>query len=349
MKPIQPEVPVELDEATCIFGAGVLLKHLQSLSEEVKGVRSGEADIEFIHRARVASRRLRAALPLFQDCLPQKKSQEWLKRLKKVTRALGEARDTDVQLERLEAFAQAVTDKKEKPGINRLLLRWQQRRESLQEPVTTAMDRLIQQGTLEEMHDRLKPLAGRQDQVYLYTPTLYQHSFQAIHSRLEEFLSYQAVVDQPEKVDELHQMRIAAKWLRYTMETFSPLYMNELKPYIQTTKKVQDMLGEIHDCDVWLQTLPRFLDEERARTCSYFGNQRSFSRLVPGIQAFERDRQQARSDLFQKFQDEWQAWQGKAIWSELQQSIQVPFFQHEDPGSPAPDQPQQDQHTPSLP
>src|SRR5512141_1839971 len=84
------------DEAFCVFGACVLEKHLQALSEEVEGVRAGMEDIEFVHRARVASRRLRATLPLFAGCLPRKKTKKWLSQIRAVTRALGAARDTDV-------------------------------------------------------------------------------------------------------------------------------------------------------------------------------------------------------------------------------------------------------------
>jgi CHAD domain len=58
------------------------------------------------------------------------------------------------------------------------------------------------------------------------------------------------------KVNALHDMRIAAKRLRYILELGSPA----LGPYAETAAKrakaLQDLLGEIHDCDV---TLPRVL------------------------------------------------------------------------------------------
>ena len=59
---------------------------------------------------RVASRRLRAALPLFSSCFPEKDFRHWMHEIKSVTRALGEARDTDVQIAFLKKYlkAQAV-------------------------------------------------------------------------------------------------------------------------------------------------------------------------------------------------------------------------------------------------
>ena len=47
---------------------------------------------------RVASRRLRAALPLFRTCFPAKQYTRWMHEIAIITRALGEARDTDVQI-----------------------------------------------------------------------------------------------------------------------------------------------------------------------------------------------------------------------------------------------------------
>ncbi len=73
------------------FGAGILLNNLSALESEFEGVRKGE-DIEAIHRMRVASRRLRAALPLFGPVIAPKKHIEWIRHIGWLTKALGAAR-----------------------------------------------------------------------------------------------------------------------------------------------------------------------------------------------------------------------------------------------------------------
>lgn len=321
---------LDLDEGACVFGAKVLLKHQKSLAEEVEGLQSGGEGIEWIHRARVASRRLCATLPLFKDCLPRKKSKAWLKQIRKVTKKLGQARDSDVQIEVLEGFQAALTDDPYRPGVERLLLRKRQQREQLQQPVMDAMDHLVDSQTLDEMKDYLDPLADREDSVYLYTPTLYQHSFHAIQQRLDDFLSFETVVPHPEMAHELHQMRIAAKWLRYTLETFAPLYASELKVFIDSIKEVQDLLGELHDCDVWLETLPQFETDERQRTLDYFGSDEVMRSLEPGLQYFRADRQRKRDKSYEAFTARWQQWKDKGLWEKLHRAIQIPFPQPED-------------------
>ena len=98
----------KLDQSTCIFGASMLLKYLLAMRDEIDGVRQAK-DIEAIHRMRVASRRLRTALPLFADYLPTRKITIWQKQLQKTTRSLGAARDTDVQIEILKDFINKCT------------------------------------------------------------------------------------------------------------------------------------------------------------------------------------------------------------------------------------------------
>lgn len=84
-----------------------------------------------------------------------------------------------------------------------------------------------------------------------------------VRVRAEELFAFMPRAADPAEVAVLHDMRIAAKRLRYILE----IAEESFGPYASTaskrTKELQDLLGEIHDCDV---TLPRVLDlTERAR------------------------------------------------------------------------------------
>ena len=87
-------------EATCVYGAKIIQRYLAAMAAEVEGVRAA-ADIEYVHRMRVATRRMRTALALFSGCFPKQDYKQIQKDVRKVTRALGEASDLDVKLEEI--------------------------------------------------------------------------------------------------------------------------------------------------------------------------------------------------------------------------------------------------------
>ncbi len=89
--------PVASD-TVCVYGARIIRKHLGSLEAQIEGVKSSK-DIEAIHQMRVASRRMRSALAIFNTCFRKPTIKDILKDVRGVTSALGEARDLDVHLD----------------------------------------------------------------------------------------------------------------------------------------------------------------------------------------------------------------------------------------------------------
>lgn len=68
--------------------------------------------------------------------------------------------------------------------------------------------------------------------------------------RIAEFYSYEPFVTRPEHSIELHDLRIAAKRLRYTLELFEPQFGAEGKRLVSRVKDLQEVLGNLHDHDV---------------------------------------------------------------------------------------------------
>jgi CHAD domain-containing protein len=68
------------------------------------------ADVERVHDMRVATRRLRAALEVFEPCFPSKRHRKALKKVKSLADALGERRDADVGIALLEDLAEGAKE-----------------------------------------------------------------------------------------------------------------------------------------------------------------------------------------------------------------------------------------------
>ena len=99
------DVPgLDCDEQFARAAARVIEVRTAEVFEHSDGVLD-VADIERVHDMRVATRRLRAALEVFEPCFPARRHRKALKLVKALADALGERRDRDVAIEFLERFA----------------------------------------------------------------------------------------------------------------------------------------------------------------------------------------------------------------------------------------------------
>ncbi len=73
--------------------------------------------------------------------------------------------------------------------------------------------------------------------------------------RLEELYDWDRYVDNPECKRELHNLRIAAKRLRYTLEVFEDVLPEACKPIVKELEQIQEELGLLHDSDVMIALL----------------------------------------------------------------------------------------------
>jgi len=81
--------------------------------------------------------------------------------------------------------------------------------------------------------------------------------------RLDELCGFVPRVFDPGEVDGLHDMRIAAKRLRYVLEVTAPCFGPYARAAAKRTKELQDLLGEIHDCDVMVPRVLALVEQLR--------------------------------------------------------------------------------------
>ncbi len=317
--------------AACIFGVQRILPLLDAFLVEIDGVRSAQ-DIEHIHRMRVASRRLRAALPLFKSCFPKKKFRVWLRELQKITRALGDARDADVQI----AFLIRLKKEKarEDPGSDAgreirpvdvetfLLTRLQKKRQKLQRTVLSALENLERSGIPGDMRAGCTEVITRAGNART-KPALYgipPVSAARISSRLSVLMQYERHMYNPDAVAEHHAMRIAAKKLRYTMEVYAPLYRRNLKKSLIRVKRIQEILGDLHDCDVWIDTVMAMLPTERSSPGNDPASTGREGRRT-SYRHFLSDREKERTRVYRRLVRYWESVGSAGIWDELRVTL----------------------------
>ena len=272
----------KVDGSISAYGAAFMLNQLKNLQNEVQGVQNA-MDIECIHRMRVASRRLRSAQEYFDSFLSKKNSTIWEKQIQSITAALGNARDLDIQIEAIQAYQHQNDDIRLQPGFKRLILRLSQKRKQAQLSVLLSVSKFTSNQVIKSVQKELLHFVEPEGNEPFISMPLRLLAHQAINEKLVNFLSYEPFVHIPEKKLELHAMRIAAKHLRYTMEIFAPLFPGGLIDWLQPIRQAQEQLGVIHDCDMWIDFLPQFLDSEHELSQNYYGHSRTHYRIIPGI------------------------------------------------------------------
>jgi hypothetical protein len=79
--------------------------------------------------------------------------------------------------------------------------------------------------------------------------TLAENAARVVAFRLDELLSWRSALGDAEAVTDLHDMRIAAKRLRYALEAFEPCFAGT-PAVLKELTDIQEDLGTIHDLDV---------------------------------------------------------------------------------------------------
>jgi CHAD domain-containing protein len=223
------------------------------------------ADAEGVHDMRVASRRLRSALRDFNPYLRKRRLAAAAAELKRVADALGGVRDEDVAIMALEEL-QRDAPEDVAGGISELVLERRARqgsaRATLVHAITEEKLAELQADFTRSLERAVKP---RKKQGSDNALSFRAAGREIILARLEELRELSGCLYRPFDMDALHEMRIAAKRLRYAMELFAACYGEELTGQAHEVAELQTSLGELHDCDVWLEGFGLMLREFKKR------------------------------------------------------------------------------------
>lgn len=259
----------EISGIDCVTNtaAGVRLVLTSRLDEvfELRDGALGPDGHKGVHDMRVSTRRLRSALRDFLPLVRRRRLAAWGKDLKKVADALGEVRDLDVKIKALEKLCEDAPEEAA-PGLARFVEGHRREREAARLRLTFAItdDAL---GALREEFGRALEHAlgggggpdqdgGGPDGGAPPSSGFSEAGREIILGRWREVSKAGASLYRPFKPKPLHELRIRAKRLRYALELFAPCWGDEpLHDIAEEVSELQTSLGELHDCDVWTETL----------------------------------------------------------------------------------------------
>lgn len=219
-------------------GAEYLIRQrVTALGRALPAAKAG--DVTSLHQARVATRRLRAALPILGSGA---KAGKLTRSVRRLTRALGPLRELDVELlilDELEKSAEVPQS-----AIDSLRASIVEERERLQADVQERIDDF----DVDKL--RKRALAVARKQAGEKRP---RDAADAAGRAARRARRLSAAIDDAAGVylpDRLHAVRIAVKKLRYTVELMPRAGSSRTASRIRTLKNAQDLLGRMHDLEM---------------------------------------------------------------------------------------------------
>lgn len=233
-----------------VFPATVLQGEIEALLGYLPLVRDG--DVEGVHGARVMTRKLREALPLFARSFPD--DVQRLKRIvKQAGRRLGRVRELDVM--EADLTRRAVRMPLAQPAIAAAQAMLEGRRTAARRRLVKTLDglRLDRRNELRLQH--------RRDWWHPFDRTLATGWAAVLRGRIAkraEKLS--SAIDHAGGVyfpNRLHEVRIAAKRLRYAAELAGKGGLWPCEETVADLKCTQETLGRLHDAEMLLKAVDK--------------------------------------------------------------------------------------------
>ena len=156
-----------------------------------------------------------------------------------------------------------------------------------------------------------------------------------VRVRLDELCGFMPAAADPAEVVALHDMRIAAKRLRYILEVTAPCFGAYARTATKQVKELQDLLGEIHDCDVQVPEIVAFAEQLQAADAAALHQAAGAARdLDPallggaphardhaGVAALQVHLRARRLVLFDRFQELWEELERKGFRARLEYAV----------------------------
>src|SRR5258705_3828230 len=225
------------------------------------------SDPEGVHSMRVASRRLRSALRDFTPYVRKRGLTASVKEIKSIADALGGVRDQDVAItapEKTATQAPAEVPAALKEFIVSRMETRDQARQKLKSILRGSQLKQLEADFTAAVDVVTATDGGKIGRTQSAANLTYLKTARSIMlDRLREMEKMSGNLYKPFRIEPLHEMRIAAKRLRYALELFEQCWGHTISVHAKRAARLQSALGQVHDCDVWIESFGEHIVEAR--------------------------------------------------------------------------------------
>jgi CHAD domain-containing protein len=202
-------------------------------------------DPKTAHDLRVAIRRFLQCLRMFGGLFDPKPAEKLRARLRKLLDLCGAKRDYDVGLD---VLAEAGL-----PPQHSVVLKFREQRDTASRALERHLGKKSTRASADRWRKQLRPAKDPGGE-WIWQEGVVENARRKLPQLTTEFFREgDAAVAARGDYETLHQFRLGAKRLRYTLEVFLPAYGAGLKSKLPALRRLQDRMGAVNDCVVVLK------------------------------------------------------------------------------------------------
>ena len=240
---------------------------------------------------RVCLRRMRSALTVFRSAIPKTATKSFAKDMRRASNALDRARDLDVYItENLASKGKGrkrklsdIAEKHRRDAYGKVsaFIKGQRYADLCKRISAWSESKAWREKLTTDQWDKLQE-------------SITPFSARVLEAQRSTILAYGIEIEHLGS-ETLHQLRIECKKLRYATEFFEPLYGDQMKAFTGNLKRLQDLLGALHDTAVM-----HGLQEDLLKT-------KKDKKLVSFTRKLERRRQKEAQKILKKLSGRWRS------------------------------------------
>jgi len=253
----KPEITISRDELAFQAANDIISTYIGVARLNEQGIIS-DSDTEFLHDYRVSLRKVRSVISLFKGVYEENQTLKLKQSFSDLMAPTGRLRDLDVYFLEHDQYFELLPESLH-DGLDIMFDLFAKERNNQHKSMVRRLKSSAYNETISEMATLFSASTTLQQGPHA-SRSAWDFACELIWKRYRKVCKIARAIDDSTEDEEVHELRIHCKKLRYLMEFFSPLFpAKQIKSLIKSLKKLQDNLGLFNDYSVQQESMQSFL------------------------------------------------------------------------------------------
>lgn len=259
----KPKITISRDELAFQAANDIVSTYIGVARLNEQGMIS-DSDTEFLHDYRVSLRKVRSVISLFKGVYEENQTLKLKQSFSALMAPTGRLRDLDVYFMEHDQYYDLLPESLH-DGLDIMFDLFAKERNNQHKSMIKRLKSSAYTESINEMATLFSSSTGLQ-QGPNADRSAWDYACELIWKRYRKVCKIARAIDNNTEDEEVHELRIHCKKLRYLMEFFSPLFSNKkIKSLIKPLKTLQDNLGLFNDYSVQQVSMQEFLTNHVSR------------------------------------------------------------------------------------